>query len=454
MASPISSTFRGQSSRLSILTKACIDLGQQTLVQNTVDAVYEAKFPAALQQRYLTAARNLRLPYYDWAQNAPSGQSSLPEILIQPQVQVMLANGTQMIDNPLYSYRFKDTEPLYWFPFVIWQNTLRWPTSNSSADAQSQEDKVRQYMDSFQAQARDTLYILLTQYNTFNNFSNEAWQRENNVQGYASIEGLHDNVHSAVGGQNWGHMSVIDSCNSLFQQLTPSSNIDRAYALWQTLHPDSFVEPAKQMYPTFSTRAGETLDSKSPLKPFHSDASGTFWTSDSARDFKTFSYTYPELLGSNNQSVNLSTLRTTINNLYGKKATGVNLRARDVVRRSLDLGGRATDNPPRDYLLNMRVAKNGLADSFLIYFFLGDFSPDPAAWTTDENMIGTKAVLSMKAPGQTEPVDITGSVPLTAVLEERVERGELPGMEVPQVTQFLRGKLHWRVRNVSFFFFS
>jgi len=65
-------------------------------------------------------------------------------------------------------------------------------------------------MDSFQAQARDTLYILLTQYNTFNNFSNEAWQRENNVQGYASIEGLHDNVHSAVGGQNWGHMSVID----------------------------------------------------------------------------------------------------------------------------------------------------------------------------------------------------------------------------------------------------
>jgi len=94
--------------------------------------------------------------------------------------------------------------------FVIWQNTLRWPTSNSSADAQSQENLVRQYMDSFQAQARDTLYILLTQYNTFNNFSNEAWQRENNVQGYASIEGLHDNVHSAVGGQNWGHMSVID----------------------------------------------------------------------------------------------------------------------------------------------------------------------------------------------------------------------------------------------------
>jgi len=85
-------------------------------VQNTVDAVYDAKFPAAVQQRYLTAARNLRLPYYDWAQNAPSGQSSLPEILIQPQVQAMLANGTQTIDNPLYSYKFKDTEPLYWFP--------------------------------------------------------------------------------------------------------------------------------------------------------------------------------------------------------------------------------------------------------------------------------------------------------------------------------------------------
>jgi len=185
------------------------------------------------------------------------------------------------------------------------------------------------------------------------------------------------------------------------------------------------------------------------LKPFHSDASGTFWTSDSARDFKTFSYTYPELLGTNQQSVNLSTLRTTINNLYGKKASGVNLRPRDVVRRCPDLALRATNEQPRDYLLNMRVAKNGLADSFLIYFFLGDFSPDPAAWATDGNMIGTKAVLSMKAPGQMEPVDVTGSVPLTAVLEKRVERGELPGLEVPRVTQFLRGKLHWRARNVS-----
>jgi len=97
-------------------SKACIDLLQQTLVQNTVDAVYDAKFPAATQQRYLTAARNLRLPYYDWAQNVPSGQSSLPEILTQPQVQVTLANGTKAIDNPLYSYRFRDTGPLYWFP--------------------------------------------------------------------------------------------------------------------------------------------------------------------------------------------------------------------------------------------------------------------------------------------------------------------------------------------------
>jgi hypothetical protein len=48
----------------------------------------------------------LRMPYWDWAMVPPTGQDVMPSSLQRPTIQVVMPNGTNIISNPLYSYRF------------------------------------------------------------------------------------------------------------------------------------------------------------------------------------------------------------------------------------------------------------------------------------------------------------------------------------------------------------
>lgn len=66
------------------------------------------EFPAGDDRdRYSQAASLVRLPYWDWAVKPESG-GVLPDIVQQPSVQVSTPNGTQTIENPLFSYKFED----------------------------------------------------------------------------------------------------------------------------------------------------------------------------------------------------------------------------------------------------------------------------------------------------------------------------------------------------------
>jgi tyrosinase len=58
------------------------------------------------KNRYLNASQSLRIPYWDWAMPAPSGQSTMPDSMGTPQISVNTPNGSQTIDNPLYTYKF------------------------------------------------------------------------------------------------------------------------------------------------------------------------------------------------------------------------------------------------------------------------------------------------------------------------------------------------------------
>lgn len=71
------------------------------------------QFPAGpIRDQYVTAAANFRAPYWDWAVVPPLGQSVYPSSVGgSPAVVVDGPAGTQIIANPLWSYRFQPLEP-------------------------------------------------------------------------------------------------------------------------------------------------------------------------------------------------------------------------------------------------------------------------------------------------------------------------------------------------------
>lgn len=78
----------------------------------------------------------------------------------------------------------------------------------------------------------------------------------------------------------------------------PRSNVDRQLAIWQTLNRHAWfedtVDQLSDPWGNWSTKPG-TLDTpETPLAPFR-DRNGQYHTSNSARDWFNFEYTYPEL---------------------------------------------------------------------------------------------------------------------------------------------------------------
>jgi tyrosinase len=78
---------------------------QQVVISHVQDIVEQ--WPAGdLKTRYINASQTLRIPYWDWAKPAPSGQHTMPDSMATPQISVTTPNGSQTIDNPLYTYKF------------------------------------------------------------------------------------------------------------------------------------------------------------------------------------------------------------------------------------------------------------------------------------------------------------------------------------------------------------
>ena len=70
----------------------------------------------ATRNRFVAAAANCRIPYFDWAANPPAGDSVFPvSIGGNPMVEVDGPNGRQMISNPLFTYQFKPLDPTVFF---------------------------------------------------------------------------------------------------------------------------------------------------------------------------------------------------------------------------------------------------------------------------------------------------------------------------------------------------
>ncbi|KAK0618206.1 hypothetical protein B0T17DRAFT_509756 [Bombardia bombarda] len=443
----------------------------------------------APRQRYQAAAANFRIPYWDWAASPPSGQSVLPLSVGGSQyVEADGPNGVQTISNPLFAYTFQpfNATAMVQYPWNIWESTVRSPTTNGT-DAASNNALVAVNFDQNVDSLAQRLYIIFSNYNNYSTFSNNAWIPAANNGTYDSLEALHDTVHNLAGGggQNQpnpqgGHMSYIPY--SAFDPIffLHHTMVDRIFAIWQALHPESWVMPEEATLASYTTTKGQTQDSTTPLTPFFAGVDGTFWTSDMVRDHTRLGYTYAELVGvpagTSASQQGLSTLKRTINRLYGGSSP-VNMffqglvrgvqgkgskrgedKAASLVESREDTGNTSALEPRsgaifvgnqyREWIANIRVKQQALDGPFSIHLFMGKAPADPRNWQSAPNHVGTMGVFASDDDDSGMDMGhltISGTIPLTSSLIRNMGAGGLSSLEPRDAENYLKRNLRAQI---------
>jgi tyrosinase len=209
------------------------------------------------------------------------------------------------------------------------------------------------------------------------------------------------------------------------------SNVDRQIAIWQAIWPETWLSECFAETTTFTIPFG-SVNSTTPLTPFHKDAAGTFWNSDHSRYIKNLGYTYPEL--ANNPSH--SSLISTVKKLYAGSATS-----------SVSSNFRLTsaEESPRKYFVQVKLPAYGFHDdkdgslAYNVLLFAGDVGNDAKKWATSESLVGLASTLGGTAMRQ----DLT----ITSLID--VTSRAKTGLEAEEVVKSLKDKLSYRLEIVS-----
>lgn len=197
------------------------------------------------------------------------------------------------------------------------------------------------------------------------------------------------------------------------------------------------------------------------------DENGKAFTSNTVMDIVSLGYTYPELANNTRSSDIVAKIRE----LYGSNAVSSGPLKRSITAQRVSQGatkqqvqatpGEVVDGRLQHYIANIVSQKYAMNSSYAIYLFLGDVqSEDPKAWPLCPNMVGTHAVFagfaketspSKRSVAHHSSAKVTGSIPLTDGLLNKVHNGDLSDMSNAAVASYLRLNLRWRVALVSFF---
>lgn len=400
------------------------------------------------------AARNFRIPYWDWAAPNCAGCKPFPSLITSFTIDITLDGRTRTLSpNPLFRYTFNDSpqsraNDMVFSPFTVWAQTERSPTNGLNTDSVSNNAASSQAIANNQASLRSRIYNLLTNYPNFNSFSNEAANPGGNSD---SLESVHDQIHSLTGGG--GDMTYLDY--SAFDPVfwLHHANVDRFYALWQNIYGDSsYVPVAAQTASNYWYQQGQQLGPDAGLQPFRA-SNGQYWTSNTVRRVSTFGYTYPELIDTSR------TVKAAVNALYNggqgsntKKHKKAKKNRRDLISgKAEELGIKGDSSDDQHYILNIVSQKFQLRSTYNIFIFLGEVPDQVSEWGSSGNFVGSHAVLAnlmhANSSGDFSQVDlkVTGSVPLTAALQDIYEDGGLDSLAVSDVEPFLRDNLSWRI---------
>ncbi|EPS45952.1 hypothetical protein H072_53 [Dactylellina haptotyla CBS 200.50] len=439
-------------------------LYEQIIWEHARNIVNEFQEPR--RSAYNAVLPTLRIPYWDWAMDARMP----PQVGDMQTIQVETPRGQQNIANPLYSYRFTSLNEIPDQPFNRMPETVRFPAQMSNGQYVSQPQAVNNALQRLGGNLRSRVYQLLTAYKQYNQVSSKAAAQSNNGQ-LDSIEGVHDTIHGTVG--SGGHMGWVDV--SAFDPIfwLHHTNIDRLFAIWQGINPSSYQLSGRSMG-TFAIQQGTQEDLNTPLPPFRQTANA-YYTSATAARTKNFGYAYSETIdwqtGAGTQSGPGSVIAA-VNNLYGRGTPAMSLSsAGRIAMRKRELGqplkradakpAQFLNNPPTpdslstvehkivengkydEWIADIKVNNDALNGTFSIHVFLGEFATEVTSWATDKNLVGTHVVFTAVGGGMADLV--SGTVPLTSALLNKIVTGDLQNLKPETVVPYLQKNLRLRV---------
>ncbi|RMZ66918.1 tyrosinase [Pyrenophora seminiperda CCB06] len=393
--------------------------------------------PADQMERYLAAANEFRIPYWDWAQGITTGP--IPDMFTTPVITITNTDGVSMsLSNPLYSYQFKPVPEGF---DDKWRNinaTIRWPNSDDTT-AQSQNGI---FADAFAGQSANIIAQLgiVFRSSSFSRFSN-------------TLEDPHGWIHGIVGGGYTthapykGHMWPLEysAFDPIF--MLHHANVDRLLALYQAAHPDSWMETSNiGSHGNVYLEDYQEINGDTDLLPFRKTPN-EFWSPNACRNTTVLGYAYPEtqrwMYTSDEAYQNAVT--SVISSLYGGQARS-QLMALGATALGEMLSGK--NNTFTDWIIQTHALSSKLPSTFIVRFSLiGVFQSDPS---TD---IGSWMMLMPddKHDAQTsqnrnisEKV-LNGTTSITSHLIDAINAGKLSSLNPDDVVPYLRDYLTWNI---------
>ena len=388
----------------------------------------------------------------------------MPEAVNQHHLSINTPSGRMNLINPLFNYTFHPQPSASDFPpsesLSKYHSTVRYPDANGN----SQPQKANMQLEANAQALHDLTYQLIAEQSDYAPFSNTGYS-DGRGGSYNSIENMHNAIHALVG--QGGHMSIIpySSFDPIFW--LHHANVDRLIAIWQAIHPTSFTTAEVNQYGTYTDAPGAPEDVNTPLTPFHSDSSGTFYTSATARNTRTFGYTYPEITDwglnasqiSSNVRRNLNLLYNPTNSISARSLPAAHHHRPTHQQRSAPPTANSTSHnsttatnasTSHQYSINIRVDKSALSQSFFVHFFLGAIPASPADWSWAPALIGSQTILHTASSLANEPnnsVTTYGQIPVNHALAAASGNTPTPPrLDPDDVVALLQEQLQWRVQ--------
>ncbi|PNP38350.1 hypothetical protein TGAMA5MH_09708 [Trichoderma gamsii] len=245
--------------------------------------------------------------------------------------------------------------------------------------------------------------------------------------------------------------------------------LDEDAFIWPPLlNPTAWMTPQISGETTYTALKGTMQNSSTPLTPFMSSASGTFWDSDMSRTTEVFGYAYGDtsaLYG--DTKIPRDKLIRKINNWLGKNSPAmIRFKSQSQRRPSgiwkgnsgsksfqpsskVDMKDAAA--PERHYtewIANVHVNHGALDGSFTVYFFVGGPPDDILTWGVASNLIGSVGIFTMNGMGSSQS-KMSGTAPLTMALMKQVDQRAIRDLEPDSVVPFLQDTLHFRVVDID-----
>lgn len=294
---------------------------------------------SAEKAKYVAAAKEFRMPYWDWARK---NVSIFPEEALSNEISFSGPPSRNSV-HPKYN-------PLFQAPFhegacakitLGYATTIRYPkkegshpkkedphpmTEDPHPKKEDPQNELIQLTKKFyekpgegenglpkpplvpERNLTERVSYILRAYQRYGSMSNNLYQGDNKgdvtkkKETWGGLEDIHNVVHGLTGGPG-GHMSSIKT--SAFDPIfwLHHTNIDRLYAIWQALHEDdhkeeTFVTTQSAGRGSFAVLPGDKEGIDTPLYPFR-DTESSWYTSRKVKRTEPFGYAYPETAGLN-----------------------------------------------------------------------------------------------------------------------------------------------------------